>query len=703
MNIHIYYIMVSSKLNNEVNYPENKSIDPEDKGLKTIMYEIELLDVPIIIVLGNAKYTFSKKGIIYYPFYVISDNKVKSQLGIFETNIDQTIKLIDEDGDIDIEKLGEPLLYSFVNKRYIAKSGTNPKKIQEELEEENRAKSKIKEPHPDADEHEEADYDEYDSRQLKVKSTQVSNEKQKSEDLISNGVFTVNPDFILPRLLSEETDIEAKAENRKFKESSRNTWIENFTKNNNYDIIDNEGGGDCFFAVVRDAFATIGHKTTVAKLRALLAREITDDIFQEYLNIYNQYESVKNDIERQLKEFQNTNKIYKKRATDTVDKEKRKQILEDVVVLKELYDNKKDELAQVKRDQTTDIGYMKGIDTIEKYREYVNTSYFWADEWALTKVEQLLKVKIIVLSQYAYNNKSFDNILNCGSNPTDTQRFEPEYYIIICHTGDHYTLITYKKRAIFKFKEIPYDIKILIVNKCLERNSGLYYAIQDFRNFKSKLGLDPDEGNPVLNADTDDLDYMNSDLYEKTAEFAFHSKSLDNAKPGKGSNEMIEKTAIGDFMKLNSIKNWRRKLDDMWSESPFTLDGMRWTSVEHYVQATKFKKGFPTFYSQFALDSPSDLSKDPELAKNVSDLKKKSFKSHRPMNIKIDVDYDLGRKVQERENALRAKFTQNEDLKQMLLATKKALLKHAERRKPAENDVQLMQLRRELISANNVI
>ena len=687
--------MVSSRLNNDVNYPENKAIDPEDKGLKTIMYEIDLFDVPIVIVLGNAKYTFSKKGIIYYPFYVISDNKVKSQLGIFETNIDQTIKLIDEDGDIDIEKLGEPLLYSFVNKRYIAKSGTNPKKIQDELDAESRVVNAVKSPHPDADADADDD-DEYDSRQLKVKSTQVSSEKQKSEEVISNGVFTVNPDFILPRLLPEETDIEAKAENRKFKESTRNTWIENFTKNNNYDIVDNEGGGDCFFAVVRDAFATIGHKTTVAKLRALVATELTDDVFQEYLTLYNQYESVKSDIERQLKEFQKTNKIYKKRATDTLDKEKRKQILEDVVALKELYDNKMAELTQVKRDQTTDIGYMKGIDTLEKYREYINTSSFWADEWALTKVEQLLKVKIIVLSQYAYNNKSFDNILNCGSNPTDNTRFEPDYYIMVCHTGNHYTLVTYKKRAIFKFKEIPYDVKILVVNKCLERNSGLYHAIQDFRNFKSKLGLDPDEGNPIVNADAEDLDYMNTDLYEKTAEFAFHSKALDNAKPGKGSNEVIEKTAIGDFMKLNSIKSWRRKLDDMWAESPFSLDGLRWASVEHYVQASKFKKGFPTFYSQFSLDSPSDLSKDPELARNVSDLKKKSFKSHRPMNIKIDVDYDLGRKMKERENALRAKFTQNEDLKHLLLATKKALLKHVERRKPAENDIQLMQLRREL-------
>jgi predicted NAD-dependent protein-ADP-ribosyltransferase YbiA (DUF1768 family) len=690
--------MVSSRINNDVNYSENRSIDPEDKGLKTIMYEIELFDIPIVIVLGNAKYTFSKKGILYYPFYVVSENKVKSQLGVFETAIDQTIKLIDEDGDVDIEKLGEPLLYSFVNKRYLSKSGTQPKKILDELTREQMKKAETT--HEKKEEATDSDTeDEDDVRQLKVKSSKLSEEKKKSEALLTQGVFTINPDFILPRLLPEESDIEAKAENRKFKESTRNTWIENFTKNNNYDIIDNEGGGDCFFAVVRDAYASIGYKTTVAKLRAALASELTDDVFQEYLTLYNQYEVVKSDIEKQLKEYQNTNKIYKKRATETTDKEKRKQILEDVAELKDLYDAKMKELTQVKRDQTDDVGFMKGVNTMEKYREYINSSNFWADEWAITKIEQILKVKIIVLSQYAYNNKSYDNVLNCGSNPIDAQMFEPEFYIMMSYTGNHYTLITYKKRTIFTFKELPYDIKILIVNKCLERNSGLYYSIQDFRNFKSKLGLDPDEGNPILAEEDDALEYRHGDLYEKTAEFAFHSKSLDNAKPGKGSNETIDKSIIGDFMKLKSIKDWRRKLDDTWSEAPFSVDRLRWASVEHYVQASKFKKGFPTFYSQFSLDSPSDLSKDPELAKNVADLKKKSYKSHRPENIKIDVDYDLGRKQQERETALRAKFTQNEDLKQMLLATHKALLKHVERRKPAEPDIPLMELRRELTIA----
>ena len=64
------------------------------------------------------------------------------------------------------------------------------------------------------------------------------------------------------------------------------TWIEKFSKNNNFGIIDNEGGGDCLFATIRDAFQQIGKITTIDKLRYKLSMELTDDIFENYRNLY---------------------------------------------------------------------------------------------------------------------------------------------------------------------------------------------------------------------------------------------------------------------------------------------------------------------------------------------------------------------------------------------------------------------------------
>ena len=105
--------MVRSIINPTIEYVEKRTIDPEDKGHSSSMYAIDIFDIEIVIVLGKPKYTFSNKDVIYYPIYVVSkENKIKSQIGVFESVLANTLRLVDEDGDIDIDKLGEPLLYT---------------------------------------------------------------------------------------------------------------------------------------------------------------------------------------------------------------------------------------------------------------------------------------------------------------------------------------------------------------------------------------------------------------------------------------------------------------------------------------------------------------------------------------------------------------------------------------------------------------
>ena len=110
------------------------------------------------------------------------------------------------------------------------------------------------------------------------------------------------------------------------------------------------------------------------------------------------------------------------------------------------------------------------------------------------------------------------------------------------------------------------------------------------------------------------------------------------------------------------------------------------------MYGAKFKKGFPDQYLQFSLDSDSELSKDVDVAKKTAADKSKL----RDKKIIPDADYEH-RRISESKNALHAKFSQNLDLKHILLLTQPAKLIHYERSGvPAETDNTLMEIRRDL-------
>jgi len=677
--------MVSSKINNQINYDENKSIDPEDMGFHSTLYELDIFDKTIIIAIGKKKFTYTSKGVIYFPIYMVENDIIKSKIGLYEIDVDGAINVMDEDGDVDLSRFDEPILFSFVTPTFI-------KKYKDVSDSMNRD-SMNRDSETPIYERDESD-DEDDVMKLKIKPSEKSKEKEELEKIVEKGIFEIDTHMKSPQLLKEETLEDSNANKLEFKKSSKNEWIENFMKNNYYNIIDNEGAGDCFFAVIRDAFKQIGQTTTVAKLRKLLASALTDNIYQEHRKLYLEFQSEIQDYEDEIDDLKKTNIEFKKRIKKVEDKREREKILEDAKKVKEQFEKIKEKRKETIDLQKEYVGYMNNIDTFDKFRDYIQTSDFWADAWAISTLERLLNVKCIIMSEESFEAGELDGVLNCGDfnkELEDKGSFSPDFYIIISYTGNHYTLITYKQKRIFTFKEIPYDIKILVLNKCLEKNSGSYYIIPDFRNFKVKLGIDPEEGKP---SDIDETEY--SDLYDPSIVFIFQAKSINKKAPGSGSGEKIPKHKIKDFVTLSKNDNWRRKIDDTWENIVFELENRKWKSVEHYVQGSKFKKGFPDFYALFSLDSDSEIANNVKLAIAAGDSGKIKKKSLRPKEVKIDGDYFLGRDQEERELALRAKFTQNEDFKQLLLSTNNATLMHFRRRSEAEPDLLLMKIRREL-------
>jgi hypothetical protein len=735
---------IKSRIHPNVSYKEKRKVETQDYNKELTAYEIEALDTEFVIGLGNPIRDQEKYGVVFHPIYFVPSNKSseKIQIGVYEYDKKRAVEYMDVDGDLDINLL-VPLFYSF------AESVVNeiPSKTDDFLtktptgspEEGNRGMDETKgETEPDEEDQEEG-VDETSSISsteedvFKLTKRAPKSARDTSSPEQKEGPFQIKRDQEIPAPLPKETKEDATKIRENYEPGEHKKWIQQFMKNPHYDIIQVEANGDCFFATIREAFKQIGYVTTVADLRAVLAKEVTEDIYQENRRLFMDFKKTALEYEDDMERLKKRNQELKAQFKVS-NKEERERIRTEIDEIHTQYRDLQEWKREADAMISSTMGDLTTIDSFEKYREYLTTPSYWADSWAISTLERVLNIKMIIFAEQYYKEEAMHSVLQCGEVNKIIQKsgkFEPKYYIMTAYTGDHYNLISYKEKRILTFPEIPYDVKTMIVNKCVELNSGTFYMIEDFRNFKVEMGLQADTGVPGDESDDEiEIDQeevaaptpgskprsssiSKHDLYESGVVFRFYNKSENTPMPGKGTGEEIPKDRLVEFKELKAIKDWRRKLDDQWMdiEHPFEIDGSKYASVEHYIQSSKFRyKGANQVTQQFAkvfsLNHGDDkIAKDITMAKaagttgKIKDVESKKTQQIRPKEATPDPDFvESGRDKRERAKALRAKFggEGNQEMKILLKLTKRAKLVQYIPKQPPTIDGALMEVRRNL-------
>lgn len=147
--------------------------------------------------------------------------------------------------------------------------------------------------------------------------------------------------------------------------------------------------GDCFFYCVAWALQSIHKKVTVQMLRSIVATFITEEIYQE------------------------TKKVF-----EAVKKSKEWKLFDQVA-------------------------YMANVRSLDDMKEVIQSQNFWANELAISILESVLKVKLIIVSTEAFMAKEWFPIRNAPLFHTDKGPLAPKAYIILVHHQDHYNLVSY--------------------------------------------------------------------------------------------------------------------------------------------------------------------------------------------------------------------------------------------------------------------
>ena len=787
--------MVRSRLDPTINYTEIKALDQSDTKetqYRAPLYEAEVLGIHTIVSIGQIKNTFIDKGIVYFPLYLIKDDKVLSQIGVIEAMQDTIPSLLDEENDINLEKAEPALIYSFVKESLVRKAVYVEGRMVAEAAQTAQAskpklKSKLSLAPLSLSESETGRKEALKKSRLLSKELGmglegdeegIEGEEADLQRAIRASIMESSniPDLPLKHAsIPVQTLDQFEAERKRYRHVKDESWMETYYENNNFKVIRNPGGGDCFFMIICQSYKTIDPDTTmsVIKLRRLLSYALTDRQFNEYKTLYDDYSREEKRLVKENQDIATRNKEIKERFQNSQSKQEKLELKAESEKLIEKNKRVMQELDVVKENKK-EVKFMKGIKTIQQLREVIQkgemTSEYWADAWAIAALEVILNIKFIILSYNDYNQnqrKSFQeiNVINCGNDmsksliqeirkniaevskaegsaemavgvvaaaattsgalgvsaASEEYEFNPDYYIMVSHSAEHYELITYYGNAMLTFPEIPYCVKLQIVTRCLQGKffNGAYSHIPQFRLFIQELGIAKKVEERVLDESVGALSAAAANPHFTENIQLVHHKSAADAMPGRAQGDYVAQSDRPGFMELGGggqeqrgNNNWRRKISNEWN-APFTLDGHRWLSVEHYYQANKFFKKNPEFYLLFTMDAnkkskyyePSSIlsriAHDVELATYAGrklgmtkiDGKKVML---RPEEVIIDPDFFNGRHAKVLEDATFAKFTQNDDLATILLLTNNAKLINYHHTKEPSVSVHLMRVRSKL-------
>jgi len=608
--------MVVSKLNNLLNYPENILVDENDIDYESYIYKGNIYGKPIQFIFGKGELVSNNLvlnqdvDIMYINVYLVKNNEIVRKIGIFEILNSEYLNYLDDEGNINLSsELGNQMFKTncimFSGSKDFIKKIYNLDEIKKSIASEDEDEDDLDE--DDLDE----ELDEDIEKDLEKDIEELQPQSKKSP--------------IQKTLATKEDYIKEVEEYKKIGKKPGDKWINEYLESKKYDIKDVPGDGNCFFTCFVEAYNSHysikddlnGKKLTTQKIRNYLASIADEDLFNHYKLMFSSFSESSQEAGASIAKKKKIHESLKIQIGGTSSLQDKQALVLRAKTNIEAIGGAKS-ILEASNEMKKEFDYMANITNLQDFKEYIKTNEFYADAWAIPKLEAHYNVKFIIFSQTNYEKGDYTNIILCNETEESIQKqgyFDPLMYINLNYSSNiHYDLITHDKnyyKSSFDFIELPYIIKLKIAETCMTKGVGIYNLIKDFNDFaleegtiigkqlssKEEFVKSVQELKSSEKSDVSDKSLCNQDILIVISSRAAHlefgrgnhetiSTSLKLAQSTKNPAKIPEKhrmlQASGELIK---IKDWRKKLDNSWSQDlKLNIDGKDYASVNEYVK-----------------------------------------------------------------------------------------------------------------------
>ena len=369
-----------------------------------------------------------------------------------------------------------------------------------------------------------------------------------------------------------------------------------------YEIHSNHGDNDSLYIAVMLALESANESSDpvdIDDFRHTISEMCTESQLEEFKRSYVELAHCLKVCDKERAVVNSSmRELSKALARQSLSRDERAKLINDARVVKKQIQHCK-LTRQHYRRRMMDYVFMKDVRTLNDLKCMIESVESPGNPIILAYLEMILNFKAVIFSHDSYILDDMCDVVQCGERWPRSGEISPCHYILLEKRNTVYNNVSHQ--GVLMFETLCPAVWDRVMGRCFEENGGSFQNIPEFSRRIAERCEGPEP-------------YMVGISFAPSVKLCVYHEA-PRAIAGNWLCECMSIETASKYFELNEPDQnmWRRVLSNEW-EQKFTLEGVKWYSVSHYLMSRKFPKLRNNTVSIFSLSANTPESKSLDVA-----------------------------------------------------------------------------------------